>query len=81
MGIYHRDIKPGNFLYDPDRRKGMIIDFGLAELDPTYVLKLDERVKKMDPNHPNYSQEVETLKIYKRLTDCLKIIGKNKIGT
>jgi cell division control protein 7 len=41
LGIYHRDIKPGNFLYNPDTKRGMIIDFGLAELDPTYIGKLE----------------------------------------
>lgn len=30
MGIYHRDIKPYNFLYNQLTRKGIIIDFGLA---------------------------------------------------
>lgn len=81
LGIYHRDIKPGNFLYDPERKKGIIIDFGLAELDPQYVIKLEEKVKNMPSNDPNYAKETENLKIYKRLSDCLKIIGKNKIGT
>jgi cell division control protein 7 len=33
IGIYHRDIKPHNFLYDKFRKKGIIIDFGLAEID------------------------------------------------
>lgn len=37
MGIIHRDIKPGNFLYNPQKRQGVIIDFGLAEIDPVYV--------------------------------------------
>lgn len=27
------------------------------------------------------SEDEANLKIYKRLADCLKIIGKNKIGT
>jgi cell division control protein 7 len=47
LGIYHRDIKPGNFLYNPETKKGMIIDFGLAEIDPKYQTSLEEKVKKM----------------------------------
>lgn len=29
--ILHRDIKPTNFLYDPETRRGVLVDFGLAE--------------------------------------------------
>lgn len=44
LGIYHRDIKPGNFLYDPDTHRGMLIDFGLAEIDIEYERALEQRV-------------------------------------
>lgn len=32
-GIMHRDIKPSNFLYDPASKTGLLIDFGLSELE------------------------------------------------
>jgi cell division control protein 7 len=31
-GIIHRDIKPSNFLYDFHNRKGLLVDFGLAQV-------------------------------------------------
>jgi cell division control protein 7 len=31
-GIFHRDVKPGNFLYNPKSQKGILIDFGLSEI-------------------------------------------------
>ena len=32
-GIMHRDVKPSNFLYDPEAKTGLLIDFGLSELE------------------------------------------------
>ena len=33
--IIHRDIKPTNFLYSPTQRRGVLVDFGLAEREGT----------------------------------------------
>ena len=32
MGIFHRDVKPGNFLFNKKERKGILIDYGLSEI-------------------------------------------------
>jgi cell division control protein 7 len=45
LGIYHRDIKPGNFLYNIQTRQGMIIDFGLAEIDLKYERELALKIE------------------------------------
>lgn len=34
-GVMHRDLKPTNFLYDPFKGKGVLVDFGLAEKMPS----------------------------------------------
>merc|ERR1719340_344085 len=31
LGIIHRDIKPSNFLYDRQKRRYGLVDFGLAQ--------------------------------------------------
>lgn len=51
-GIVHRDIKPSNFLYDKHTKTGLLIDFGLSELELNNQGKPvkneeDETVKKI----------------------------------
>ncbi|XP_063966498.1 cell division cycle 7-related protein kinase-like [Lytechinus pictus] len=35
FNVIHRDVKPGNFLYDRQSRKYALVDFGLAQAVPT----------------------------------------------
>lgn len=47
--ILHRDIKPTNFLYDPASRRGVLVDFGLAEReggDRTHCICQDDPVAR-----------------------------------
>ncbi|KAJ3048488.1 hypothetical protein HK097_010487 [Rhizophlyctis rosea] len=37
--IIHRDVKPSNFLYDPELGTGVLVDFGLAQDEPPALKK------------------------------------------
>jgi serine/threonine protein kinase len=38
-GIIHRDIKHLNYLYNIKEKKGVLIDFGAAEISWEYTMK------------------------------------------
>lgn len=51
--IIHRDIKPTNFLYCPTKKRGVLVDFGLAEREGTdyhhcpCILEIPDRQRKI----------------------------------
>lgn len=66
-GIVHRDIKPSNFLWDPMSKKGILIDFGLSEVETD------------DNNEPIKNKDNEIVKQIVELQRKMNI--KNRTGT
>jgi len=44
----HRDIKPSNYIYNSKTKQGIIIDFGVAEIDNSMINFLE---KNKNNNH------------------------------
>jgi len=73
LGVVHRDIKQSNFLYNPETKAGVLIDFGLAEITTEKITELHLPKRKKDDN--------EVLELYKIILDQQTKIGNKKIGT
>lgn len=50
LGIIHRDIKPNNFLYDRDKKKYALVDFGLAQYQSDIKTGEHSRGRKRKPS-------------------------------
>ena len=56
LGIIHRDIKPSNFLYDRNRRKYALVDFGLAQMEEDPNINPEPRGRKRRGEEENGSE-------------------------
>lgn len=66
-GIIHRDIKPSNFLWDPKKKTGILIDFGLSEVETD------------EDNNPIKNKDDDVIK---QIVDLQKKMSiKNRTGT
>ncbi len=85
LGVVHRDIKQGNFLYNAETKKGILIDFGLAELVRSIIMigkgcinyfqssDMRRRIAKEKEDNPKRN-------IYEKIHDLQSKVGANKIG-
>ena len=47
QGIIHRDLKPNNFLYSAEQRRGILVDFGLAQKEPDGIPDVEPKKRCM----------------------------------
>jgi cell division control protein 7 len=46
-GLIHRDLKPNNFLYSKEQKRGILVDFGLAQREPENIPLIEPKKMNM----------------------------------
>lgn len=58
FNVIHRDVKPGNFLYDRVHKRFLLVDFGLAQIVQHYSAEAKKKSTQLDENMPiDYSKK------------------------
>ncbi|EGW33297.1 uncharacterized protein SPAPADRAFT_71159 [Spathaspora passalidarum NRRL Y-27907] len=81
-GVIHRDLKPTNFLYDPFKGKGVLVDFGLAEKLTTSTGTKNQCpcISKEKPINRSHSKRLNIKGAYPK-TDSRPPRRANRAGT